>query len=78
MTERNTGDRETRAQPDGQRQIEVGEATSPGKGRTAWWHGEKIGAPDVSRLLPELLETNTDRLLTRYSENYQHDGTFAP
>ena len=35
-------------------------------------------APDASTLLPVLLETNSDRLLTCYSENYQHDETFAP
>lgn len=35
-------------------------------------------APVVSRLVPVLLETNSDRLLTCYSENYQQDEAFAP
>lgn len=69
---------DTKAQQDGRRQIKAGEATQPEKGGTAGWCGEKVRAPDVSRLLPVLLETNSDRLLTCYSENYQHDETFAP
>lgn len=77
--ERDThGKRETKVQQDGQRRIKAGEATQPETGGTAWWCGGKIRAPDVSRLLPVLLETNSDRLLTCYSENYQHDETFAP
>lgn len=43
-----------------------------------WRKKGKKKALDVSRLVPVLLETNGDRLLTCYSENYQHDEAFAP
>lgn len=46
--------------------------------RTVWQCGERMRAPVVSRPVPVLLETNSDRLLTCYSENYQHDEAFAP
>ena len=66
---------ETKAQREGQRQIRGGK---PEKERTVWECGENLRDPDVSRLLPVFLETNSDRSLTCYSENYQHDETFAP
>lgn len=71
-------ERETKAHRDGERQIKAGEVKSPEKDRMVWWYREEIGAPEVSRLLPVLLETNSDRLLTCSSENYQHDEAFAP
>lgn len=43
-----------------------------------WRKKKKKKALDVSRLVPVLLETNGDRLLTCYSENYQHEEAFAP
>lgn len=62
---------------DRQKQIGEGRLPSQEKERTVWECGEQMRAPDVSTLLPVLLETNSDRLLTCYSENYQHDETFA-